>query len=87
MRRVHCKREPYDYYIGRPSCFGNPYRVGPDGDLDDVLAKYETWVRSQPQLMAKLPEIAGKTLGCWCHEYKGCHGDILIKLCEEVGLI
>ena len=25
MRVVHCKKEPYDVYIGRPSKWGNPY--------------------------------------------------------------
>lgn len=87
MRRVHCKQESYDVYIGRPSCWGNPFRAGVDGTLAEVLTKYETHVRESPTLLAKLAEIAGKTLGCWCFEDKGCHGDILIKLCEEAGYV
>jgi hypothetical protein len=27
---VNKYREPFDIYIGRPSLFGNPYRIGPD---------------------------------------------------------
>lgn len=27
-RVVHCKKEPYDFYGGRPSFLGNPYKIG-----------------------------------------------------------
>jgi hypothetical protein len=37
---VHCKREPYDVYIGRPSKWGNPFQIGRDGTRDEVIAKY-----------------------------------------------
>ncbi len=26
---VHCKRAPFDIYIGRPSKWGNPFVIGP----------------------------------------------------------
>lgn len=87
MRRVHCKQEAFDVYIGRPSIWGNPFKTGYDGTLEDVIEKYEAYVRRNSRLLARLPEIAGKTLGCWCHEFKACHGDVLVKLCEERGLI
>jgi len=25
---VHCKKSPYDVYIGRPSKWGNPFEIG-----------------------------------------------------------
>lgn len=81
-RVVHCKKEPYDVYIGRPSKWGNPYIIGVDGTREEVLQKYEEHVRSSPILMRALPSLDGKVLGCWCHP-KPCHGDILIKLLEE----
>lgn len=80
-RVVHCRREPYDVYIGRPSRFGNPFRIGRDGSRGEVVAKYEEWLTSQPELMAALPELAGKTLGCWCSP-KPCHGDVLARLAD-----
>jgi hypothetical protein len=40
-RVVHCKREPYDVYIGRPGPWGNPFRIGRDGDRATVLWRYE----------------------------------------------
>ena len=82
---VHCKKEPYDVYIGRPSPWGNPYRIGPDGTRDEVIKKYEEHVRRDAWLMAALPSLAGKTLGCWCHP-KPCHGEVLIKILKEMRL-
>jgi len=29
-------------------------------------------------------ELAGKTLACWCGEHEACHGDVLIRVIEEV---
>ena len=31
-------------YIGRGSKWGNPFRIGPDGDRATVIAKYERWL-------------------------------------------
>ena len=82
-RVVHCKREKYDVYIGRPSKWGNPFKLYPGDDRAEVLARYEAWLRQQPHLMASLHELRGKVLGCWCAP-KLCHGDVLAKLAEEV---
>lgn len=89
MRVVHCKREPFDVYIGRPSKWGNPFSHQ-DGTLaqfkvatrEEAVARYEAWIREQPELMKALPELAGMTLGCWCSPL-ACHGDVLIKLVRE----
>lgn len=81
-RVVHCKREKFDVYIGRPSKWGNPFQIGRDGTRDEVIAKYRAWVVHQPELMAALPELRGKVLGCWCSPEK-CHGDILAELAEQ----
>jgi hypothetical protein len=81
-RVVHCKRETFDVYIGRPSKWGNPFVIGKDGTREDVIAKYETWIETQPQLMNALPELRGKVLGCWCSP-KSCHGDVLVRLANR----
>jgi len=81
-RVVHCKRSRYDVYIGRPSKWGNPFTIGRDGDRGDVIERYERWLRSQPELLAALPELAGKTLGCWCAP-RACHGDVLARLARD----
>jgi len=79
---VHCKKEPYDIYIGRPSKWGNPFSIGKDGTREDVISKYEIYIMSRPDLISSLPELRGKTLGCWCKP-KTCHGDILVIMVED----
>ncbi len=82
MRVVHCKHEPYDVYIGRPSKWGNPYVIGKDGDRDEVISKYEMYIMCHPELFAELQELEGKVLGCWCAPQE-CHGDILKIMVED----
>jgi len=82
MKIVHCKKESYDIYIGRPNKWGNPFSIGKDGTRVDVIKKYEQWIRNNPNLLKDLHELKGKVLGCWCAP-KLCHGDILIKLVKE----
>ena len=84
-RIVHCKRDPYDVYIGRGknSKWGNPFVLGKDGDRQEVIVKYEEWVKTRPDLMAALPELKGKILGCWCAP-QACHGEVLVRLSEDV---
>ncbi|NLG01739.1 MAG: DUF4326 domain-containing protein [Lentisphaerae bacterium] len=79
---VHCKRERCDIYIGRPSEWGNPFEIGKDGTRQQVINKYREWIKSQPALMAKIPTLKGKTLGCWCYP-RPCHGDVLAELADK----
>jgi hypothetical protein len=62
MRVVHCKKEKYDVYIGRPSKWGNPFVIGKHGDRAAVIRKYREWVVTQPDLMSPLPELQGKVV-------------------------
>jgi len=82
IKVVHCKREPYDTYIGRGSKWGNPYIIGVDGDREEVISKFEAYIMNKPDLIADLHELRGKVLGCWCAP-KACHGDILKRMVED----
>jgi hypothetical protein len=84
-KAVHCNREPYDVYIGRPSKWGNPFEIGKDGTRKVVIEKYQNWIINQPDLMKDLPELRGKILGCWCKP-QACHGDVLVKLANNAML-
>lgn len=79
---VHCKRSPFDVYIGRPSPWGNPFEIGPDGTREEVIAKYRAWL-ARPEKRALRErvrkELRGKVLGCWCAP-KACHGDVLLEI-------
>ena len=85
-RVVHCKRAPYDVYIGRGrgGRWGNPFVIGRDGDRREVIEKYERWLLTHPELLAALPELRGRTLGCWCAP-RPCHGDVLARLADATG--
>lgn len=81
---VHCKKEPYDVYIGRGrgSIWGNPFVIGKDGTRDEVIAKYREYILGRPELLAQLESLRGKTLACWCSPMR-CHGDVLVELLEQ----
>lgn len=78
-----------DVYIGRRMSTGgwslpgsdweNPYRLEDCKDRIDCLQKYLDYLKTRPDLIARLGELKGKTLGCWCKP-ELCHGDILKAL-------
>lgn len=65
--------------IGRPSIWGNPYTIGKDGSRKEVVEKYRRYLMSRPDLLAKIPELEGAVLGCWCLP-SPCHGEVLLEL-------
>ena len=76
-------------YVGRPTKWGNPYRVGAepyDGDggqtLEEALYAYRHL--TVPHL--PVAELRGKDLACWCplvdkdgHPVP-CHADVLLEI-------
>jgi len=66
-------------YIGRGSKWGNPFRIGVDGDRATVIAKHACWLRDQHHLLRALDELRGKDLLCFCAP-AACHGDLLLRL-------
>jgi hypothetical protein len=76
---VNVRTDPYDVYIGRPSKWGNPFRLRREGDRGAVLIQYRAWLMTRPDLLSQLGELRGKVLGCWCKP-KACHGDVLAEL-------
>lgn len=78
-RVVNLKREAYEVYIGRGSKWGNPFRIGIDGNRAEVIAKYRDWIVTRPGLLADLESLRGKRLGCFCKPC-ACHGDVLVAL-------
>lgn len=80
---VHCKRSPHDVYVGRGSKWGNPYAIGEFGTRDEVIALYEQYLLASPDLIASLPELRGRVLGCWCAP-KPCHGHVLARYANQL---
>ncbi len=85
--------EAYDVYVGRGrdprtgiiSPWGNPYSHL-DGTMaryrvktrDDAIRSFEEMLDRSPQLLERLHELKGKTLGCWCAPLP-CHADVLVR--------
>ena len=88
-------------YVGRPgvvfidkvrfpksanSIWANPFKIGRDGDRDQVLFKFREYIINKLEndelLRNELKTLKGKTLGCWCHPEK-CHGDIIAELADR----
>lgn len=82
IRVVNKYREPYDLYIGRGSIWGNPFKIGRDGDRAEVIRKFEEYLAASPALIARLPELLGKRIACFCAP-QACHGDVLKRWAEE----
>ena|SRR3990167_921870 len=90
---VHCKKEPYDVYIGRPGDWGNPFPIRLsalhdfaeyEGSREWSLSEYRKYIQTRPDLLTRLPELKGKILGCWCKPNNACHGDILAELADAI---
>ena len=91
---VHCKKKPYDVYIGRPSKWGNPFTHINDGKTlakyvvgsrEEAIEAYRKWITEGEgkHLLKDLGELKGKVMGCWCKP-KSCHGDVLSELIEKL---
>ncbi len=87
---VHCKREPFDVYIGRPGPWGNPFSHLASSHAEvtvssreEAIACYEEWLKGQPDLIVRAKqELRGKVLGCWCDPH-ACHGSVLARIANE----
>ena len=93
---VHCKISKYDVYVGRPSIFGNIYSHKNDTKAthrtktqEEAVQKYAEWIATQEDILAEIPSLKGKILGCWCAPKNGlscsttpyiCHAQILAEL-------
>lgn len=81
---VNVKTDDYDIYIGRPSKWGNPFKVGADGTRKECIEKYRKWLQEpeQKHLLESLDTLENKVLGCHCKP-QACHGDVLIDLVSK----
>jgi HK97 family phage portal protein len=91
---ANCKTTPNrnargHVYIGRPSPLGNPYKIGPDGTRDEVIAKYAAWLPTDPAAQAEISALSNRlrngedlTLLCWCSPLP-CHGDVVKEAIEN----
>lgn len=66
-------------FVGRPTRWGNPWKAGRDGTRDEVILRYFEYLKTRPDLIARLDKLKGHDLLCYCAP-KFCHADILLLL-------
>ena len=72
-------------YIGRGSIFGNPFRIGIDGDRTQVIEKYRALFYDRlkdVEFLRQVLDLKGKVLGCYCKPLP-CHGDVIVEFLER----
>lgn len=79
---VNVHREACDVYVGRPSKWGNPYKISNNISREEAIRLYRKHINNSPELLAALPELKGKRLGCFCAP-NACHADILAELAND----
>ena len=72
-------RKGCDVFVGRPSKWGNPFKIGRDGTREEVVRKYRAYMESSPDARLEAEELRGKVLGCYCAP-KLCHADVLTEV-------
>lgn len=90
-------------YVGRSmprfprgSVLGNPYKIGKDGDRDEVIEKYKVWLRTQYRkggaVKIELDMLARKVkagqdivLVCWCYPQR-CHAEFIREAIEKLSI-
>lgn len=82
-------------YVGRPTKWGNPFRVGGNSELGEVpnartaVARYRSWMTDPLRWCLPPPpdvsELRGKDLVCWCPPGSYCHATVLLELANPAG--
>lgn len=69
-------------YVGRPSKWGNPFKVDADHDAAAAVRDFRAYATGRLQNMFGYPlrELRGKDLMCWCPLDQPCHADVLLEL-------
>lgn len=81
-------------YVGRPTKWGNPFRVGseisllPGRRVQDNRHAASLFLGFAPQneklVAAARAELRGKDLACWCPLDQPCHADVLLEIANTL---
>ena len=66
--------------IDRKTEWGNPFEMPDDGERAEVVSKFSKfYLPHKDGLLAGIPSLRGKVLGCWCHPEE-CHGHVIAEI-------
>lgn len=92
MSRAKGWRKPEGaIYVGRPTRWGNPFRVGDPHPIfgwpisaDEAVHFYRALVdRHRVLLIAMDGSLRGHDLACWCPLDRPCHADVLLEFANR----
>ena len=72
-------------YVGRPSKWGNPWRVKKTFSREAAIASFREWLlcpEPECNLVADIGELRDRDLVCWCAPLS-CHADVLLELANR----
>ena len=69
-------------YIGRPSRWGNPFKISKDVSREQTIELYREHLAQHPELVDDLARRKPTGLACWCAPLP-CHGDLLADALER----
>ena len=85
-------------YVGRPSRWGNPFRIGETYQISSpgetrygvvrdnahAVDLFQDYLNLRGDLVAKIgQELRGRDLACWCPAGQPCHADVLLRIANE----
>jgi len=87
------KMPPNTVYVGRPTKWGNPHRIGRDGTALECVEKYRRTIDGNIWTTPNRHDIRlllrGRNLACWCPlvdkdgNHVPCHADILLEIANS----
>lgn len=76
--------------VARPTFWGNPWRADESNGAAACVRMHEEWLlglrhdapngKSATEVLARLGELRGHDLACWCPLDGPCHADTLLRL-------
>jgi hypothetical protein len=73
-------------FCGRPTIYGNPFRLRVDGTREEVIVKYIDYFFDRMQQDAKFKEkiegLRGNVLGCYCVPLL-CHCSVIAEYLNQ----
>jgi hypothetical protein len=87
LRRAKGWRKPDStVVVARPGRWGNPFRVGVDGDRATCMLRFGLAL-AQGELPYTVDdvrrELGGHDLACWCPLDQPCHADVLLAVARS----
>lgn len=84
LRRAKGWRKPHAaVVVARPTRWGNPFRIGIDGDRLWCIDRYREalWGGGLPFTVEDVRrQLARRDLACWCRPEDPCHADVLLEI-------